>query len=292
MKALLAVIAVVALSGCQQRGAPTSPTPGPGAGGTGRLAGAGDIAMCGSPGAELTARLLDGLDAAVFTAGDNAYVSGTAEEFQRCYDPAWGRHRGRTRPAPGNHDYGTPGAGPYFAYFGARAGEPGRGYYAYTLASWRIIVLNSEIDAGPGSEQARWLRSELASNQAACTLAIFHRPLFTSGVNGDNPDMREFWRALYDGGAEIVVNGHDHQYERLALLDPDGRPDARRGLRQFTVGTGGVPLYPLRAPRSFTEALGSAHGVILFTLEPGSYEWAFIPVEGAALFDSGFGACH
>jgi len=256
------------------------------------LVGAGDIALCGAPGAELTARLLDGIDGVVFTSGDNAYMNGTAEEFQRCYDPTWGRHRARTRPAPGNHDYGSPGAAPYFAYFGANAGEPGRGYYAYRLASWHVIVLNSEIDAGPGSAQVQWLRAELNARPSACTLAIWHRPLFTSGVNGSNPDMQTLWRVLYEANAEVVVHGHDHQYERFAPQDPDGRPDPTRGLRQFTVGTGGVPLYRLQPHVLNSEVLASAHGVIVFRLGPGSYQWEFMPAEGSTFRDSGSGVCH
>jgi 3',5'-cyclic AMP phosphodiesterase CpdA len=293
MKWPLVLTASVLLCGCHS---PTSPSPSPGPGPIdtppGILVGAADIVLCGTPGAELTARLLDQLSGTVFTAGDNAYMAGTADEFNRCYGPTWGRHRGRTRPVPGNHDYGTPGASAFFDYFGASAGERGLGYYSYTVGPWRIVALNSEINAGAGSPQMQWLRSELSTNRAACTLAIWHRPLFSSGLNGDNPDMREIWRTLYEFGAEVVINGHDHQYERFAPQDPDGRADPARGIRQFTVGTGGVPLYQLRGARPNTEVLGSAFGVIALTLGSGTYQWEFIPAEGSTLRDSGLGVCH
>lgn len=288
IRSVLAAAAVL-LAGCSHAAQPSPPSP---PAPTGVLVGAGDIARCGTPGAELTARLLDRLPGALFTAGDNAYVSGTAEEFRQCYDPTWGRHRGRTRPVPGNHDYETPGASAYYSYFGASAGPSGLGYYGYAVGPWLVVALNSEIDAGPGSPQLQWLRSELATTRSACTLAIWHRPLFTSGQNGANPDMRELWRTLYEFGAEVVINGHDHQYERFAPQDPDGRPDPARGIRQFTVGTGGVPLYPLRAPVSNTEALGSAFGVISLTLSAGAYQWEFIPAEGSTFRDAGSGLCH
>jgi len=283
------------IAGCHNPSSP-SPTPGPGPapepGPSGILVGAGDISRCGTPGAELTGRLLDRLPGTVFAAGDNAYMSGSPEEYRQCYAPYWGRHMSRTRPVPGNHDYGTPGAAGYFGYFGASAGEAGVGYYAYSVGPWRVIALNSEIDASAGSAQVRWLRSELTANRTTCTLAIFHRPLYSSGANGPNADMREFWRTLLEFGAEVVLNGHDHQYERFAPQDADGRADPARGIRQFTVGTGGAPLYPIYGPRANSEVQGTGFGVLSLTLSSGAYQWEFVPADGTTFRDAGSGTCH
>ncbi|MGE3509594.1 MAG: metallophosphoesterase [Vicinamibacterales bacterium] len=282
------VIVTLLLTAC---GSPTVPTPRPDMS-TAVLVGAGDIAQCGSPGSAMTARLLDRLPGAVFTAGDNAYMSGTAEEFQQCYEPTWGRHRSRTRPVPGNHDYGSPGAAPYYAYFGAAAGPAGLGYYAYDAGPWRVVALNTEIDHGAGSPQVQWLRAELTARRTQCTLAILHRPRFTSGINGENRDVGELWNVLYELDVDVAISGHDHQYERFAPQDPAGRPDASRGVRQFVVGTGGAALYPLQPPRPNSEIQGSAFGVLSLTLSAGAYQWEFIPVDGASLHDSGAGICH
>lgn len=284
----LGVCVPLALSAC---GSPVAPTPRADTS-TAVLVGAGDIAQCGSLGAEMTARLLDRLPGTVFTAGDNAYMSGTAAEFQQCYEPTWGRHRSRTRPTPGNHDYGTPGAAPYYAYFGAAAGPAGIGYYAYDAGPWRVVALNTEIDISSGSAQLQWLRTELTARRARCTLAILHRPRFTSGINGENLDVGALWNVLYELDVDVAISGHDHQYERFAPQDPAGRPDAARGIRQFIVGTGGATLYPLQPPRPNSEVRGSAFGVLSLTLAAGSYRWEFIPVDGANVHDSGTGICH
>jgi hypothetical protein len=141
------------------------------------LVGAGDIADCGATQDEATAKLLDSIDGTVFTAGDNAYSSGTAAQFRDCYEPTWGRHKARTRPAPGNHDYYTSGAAAYYSYFGDNAGLAGRGYYSYDLGAWHIVSLNSEIDASATSVQAQWLRDDLAAHASTCTLAYWHKPI-------------------------------------------------------------------------------------------------------------------
>jgi acid phosphatase type 7 len=204
------------------------------------LVGAGDIAKCDMDSAEKTAKLLDGISGTVFVAGDNAYMDGSASDYRDCYHPNWGRHRDRTRPVPGNHEYQTPNASGYFGYFGASAGPVGLGYYRYTLGSWLVLALNSEVPSGEGSAQLRWVRDQLASDPHTCTAVYWHRPLFSSGRNGPNADMRDLWRVLYDMDVEIVINGHDHLYERFAPQTPDGRPDPIKGIRQFTVGTGGA----------------------------------------------------
>lgn len=298
MQRLLILVLAVGLAACSER--PLQPSnigdaSGPAADtsfSTEVFVGAGDIGRCGSPGHEATARLLDRQPGTVFTTGDNAYPSGRPEDFRDCYNPTWGRHRARTRPVPGNHDYETPGASGYFGYFGSNAGPAGLGYYAYTLGAWRIIALNSEVLASAGSAQAAWLRSELQSTPTQCTAAYWHRPLFSSGPHGDNQDMRDLFRLLYDAGVEFVVTGHDHLYERFARLDPDGRTDQARGIRQFTVGTGGGEINQPVFTKPSSAVIGTSWGVIRFELSPGSYRWQFLPVDGQAFQDSGFETCH
>jgi len=287
------------LASCGRAPVPVAPTPEvlpvvqsfvP-AGAIGVLVGAGDIGWCGAPGTEATARLLDRYPGTVFTAGDNAYMSGTREEFQNCYGPGWGRHLARTRPAVGNHDFVNGGA-PYFQYFGASAGSPGAGYYSYAVGPWNVIALNSEIPSGSGSAQMAWLQNELSTKRPACTAVYWHRPLFSSGRHGDNPDLREVWRTLYEFNVDLVIGGHDHTYERFAPQDPDGRFDPTRGIREFVVGTGGAPLYEFPNIRPNSEVRSAVWGVAAFTLAAGSYQWEFVPVEGQAFRDSGSATCH
>lgn len=251
--------------------------------------GAGDIAVCGGS-SDLTARLLDAIGGTVFTLGDNAYFSGTRQEFRDCYDPTWGRHKSRTRPVPGNHEYQSPGASPYFEYFGVSAGPAGLGYYSFDLGSWHAVALNSVMPVKTGSAQAGWLLQDLGASRASCTIAYWHHPLFSSGPHGDHPYLRELWRILYDSGADVVLVGHDHAYERFAPQDPDGRADPARGIRQFVVGTGGAPLYQFGGVRANSEVRISALGVLKLTLQADTYQWEFIPVSGPA--DSGSGMCH
>jgi len=261
------------------------------------LVGAGDIATCEAlAGAQATARLLDGIPGTVFTAGDHAYSSGTRSQFSECYDTTWGRHKARTRPSLGNHDYYTASAAPYFAYFGAAAGPPGKGYYSYELGTWHVVVLNSnckKIGCEAGSPQERWLRGDLAAHRTGCTVAYWHHPRFSSGRHGDTLEVGPLWQALYDAGAEIVISGHDHDYERFAPQDPAGRRDLDRGIRQFVVGTGGKSTRPFDrvAPNSEAHAT-KVFGVLKLTLHQAGYAWAFVPVEGQTFTDSGTGSCH
>jgi hypothetical protein len=271
---------------------PAPPAPPQPPGQTVVLVGAGDIANTGNAD-EATAKLLDQIPGTVFTTGDNVYSSGTASEFSSRYAPTWGRHRARTRPSPGNHDYETSGASAYYAYFGANAGPAGRGYYSYDLGDWHIISLNSNIDMDAGSAQERWLRADLAASNKECTLAYWHHPRFSSGDHGSSTDSRGVYQALYDAGAEIVVTGHDHNYERFAPQTAGGQLDRARGIRQFVVGTGGTSLRSVGSAEPNSEARNaSAHGVIKFTLGPGTYQWEFIPVAGKTYRDSGSGTCH
>ena len=267
-------------------------------GGSFVLVGAGDIASCSSDGDEATATLLDTIDGTVFTLGDHAYEAGTPIEFAACYEPTWGRHKSRTRPSPGNHDYLTPSASGYFDYFGPAAGDPDRGYYSYGLGAWHIIVLNSNCSdvggCGPGSPQERWLRADLAAHPAACTLAYWHHPRFSSGTQGNEADVTAFWQALYEHGAEIVLGGHDHVYERFAPQKPNGEPDPVGGVRQFVVGTGGATRHRFAGPPAANNESrdDDTFGVLKLTLHPTSYEWRFIPVAGRTFTDSGRGRCR
>ena len=252
------------------------------------LVGAGDIAECGQQGAVQTAALLDGIPGTVFTAGDNVYMNGTPKEFE-CYAATWGRHRSRTYPGTGNHDYGTPGATGYFEYFGERAGPMGRGYYGFEAGAWHVVSLNSNVEWREGSAQLQWLRHDLQQRRPRCLAAIMHHPLISSGPNGDNPHVRDLWRALHDAGADIVVAAHDHIYERHARINADGRPDPQ-GARLFTVGTGGARVYSIGGVRPTTEAKAAVWGVIKFVLQPGGYRWEFRSVEG--ILDSGLDTCE
>jgi acid phosphatase type 7 len=272
------------------------------ASGTGAvLIAAGDIATCGSHGDERTAALLDQITGTIATLGDNAYPNGTAEEFARCYVPSWGRHTTRTRPAPGNHDYKTPGAAGYFGYFGAAAGDPARGYYSYDLGEWHVIVLNTNCrDVGgceTGSPQEQWLQDDLAAHPAACTLVYGHHPRFSSTLRHGTPVQPHwsemFWAALYAAGVDVVLAGHRHNYERFTPQDPAGNHDPERGIRQFVVGTGGagrqefgpgIPNSEVRSDDTF--------GVLMLTLRPGGYDWAFVPVAGSDFRDGGSDECH
>ncbi len=287
-RAAAALLAALWSSACSS--APMAPAPSPSL--PAILVGAGDIAECGTPGAHLTAQVLDSIAGTVFTAGDNAYPSGTAADFRDCYHPTWGRHRARTRPAPGNHEYDSAGAVPYFQYFGAQAGPAGPGYYSYDLGPWHVISLNSEVGFEVGSTQMRWLQADLSSSKARCTVAYFHRPMFSSGSHGGQPQMREFWRLLYEFGVEVAIGGHDHHYERFAPQDPSGGFDPNRGIRQFIVGTGGSALRPPGVPRPNSEVSAPSWGVLMLTLEATSYRWEFIPAETTGFRDAGFSQCH
>lgn len=257
------------------------------------LVGAGDIADCSSDGDEATALLLDNIPGTVFTTGDNAYPDGTAEQFLKCFDPSWGRHKSRTFPSPGNHDYHTPDAAGYFEFFGSKAGEPGKGYYSYDLGEWHIIVLDSNLPVKAGSSQEQWLRKDLEAHPAVCTLAYWHHPRFSSGTTHGNKDsMEPLWQALYDYGADVVLAGHEHNYERFAPQDPMGLADPSRGIREFVIGSGGRNHYPIGEPIANSEVRnGDTYGVLKLTLHSSSYSWEFIPEVGKTFTDSGEAPC-
>ena len=262
------------------------------------LVGAGDIADCRDlSGAEATAKLLEQTPGTVMAVGDLAYPDGSKENFD-CYDQTWGRAKSRTRPAPGNHEFHSAAATPYFDYFGAAAGDSRTGYYSYDLGTWHIIVLNSEcLDVGgcdAGSPQERWLRADLAAHPAACTLAYWHKPLFSSGgVHGNDLTVKPLWQALYEANADVVIDGHDHDYERFAPQNPDGVADPTRGIREFVVGTGGKNLRPFGPTAANSEVRSlEAFGVLKLVLGSGIYSWEFLSQEGKTFTDSGTATCH
>ena len=273
---------------------PTSPFPQ--APGPAVFVGAGDIAIANGHD-DSTARLMDSIGGDVFTLGDDAYPNGSPENF-RVFDRTWGRFVGRMHPAPGNHEYMTPGAAGYFGYFGDIAGPSGLGYYSFDLGAWHLISLNSNYEFGvgvdAGSGQGAWLQSDLATHANKCTLAYWHHPLFSSGQNGDYRGMRPIFDLLYNANADVVLNGHDHLYERFGPQAGDGRPDPARGIRQFTVGTGGVNAdyrFVTTKPNSEQRITGQ-NGVLKLTLLADTYQWEFVTAPNGAVADSGIGQCH
>lgn len=266
---------------------------------------AGDIATCTGNGDRLTAELIERIDGIVMTAGDNAYPYGSIKQYRECYGPTWGRFKARTRPALGNHDYGLGAPDGYFEYFGRRAGPAGRGWYAFDAGTWRIYVLDSmrcylgtgsargESGCGPDSAQFQWLKRDLVAQPRDCVMAVWHHPRFSSGPHGNSSKPQPLLGLLFDHGAEIVVNGHDHVYERFAPARPNGTPDDATGITQFVVGTGGGGLYGLRAitaPNSVVRDNGS-YGVLRLRLSADGFAWRFLRVDGKR-GDSGSALCH
>jgi hypothetical protein len=240
---------------------------------------------------------LGGISGTVFAAGDNVYEDGTAAEFTNCYNPSWGRHKARTYPAVGNHEYHTAGASGYFGYFGAAAGDPSKGYYSYNLGEWHIISLNSMCENVGGCEATSpmvgWLEQDLAANPKACTLAYVHHPLFSSGEHGNQTKMGATWDALYAANADVVLSGHDHHYERFAPQTPSGAADTARGIREFVVGMGGGSHYGIVSIQPNSEVRNTdTYGVLKLILHPTSYDWQFVPEAGKTFTDSGSDQCH
>ena len=235
---------------------------------------AGDVAQCGEQlaAARATAALVQLFrSATVIVAGDTAYQNGSVEDFERCYGRTWGAFKSRTRPSPGNHEYATPGAAAYFAYFGVAP------FYSFDLGGWHIVSLDSMRDMGEESEQVIWLRHDLEANAKPCILAYWHHPRFSSGVHGHlrgDPGRRTgvLWRVLAEHRAALIVNGHDHDFERFARVD---------GIREIVAGTGGAALRPFLFPRRGSEYRDAYdYGVLVLTLHPASYEWHFLGTDG------------
>jgi LysM repeat protein len=258
---------------------------------------AGDIAKCSAEEDALTSYLLDINEGTIITLGDNAYEVGSIREFEDCFGSTWGRHKDRIRPSPGNHEYGSGDINGYFEYFGdvATPLEPGcrkscKGYYSFDIGEWHLISLNSEIDNTAGSEQEQWLRADLAANDSLCTLAYWHRPRYTSRrTDGAAHDL---FQALYDYGADVVLSGHDHHYERFGPQDNGAQEAPDRGVRQFVVGTGGATLRDIRFIQPSSEVRETeTWGILKMTLHPDSYDWEFIPIPGQTWTDSGSAKC-
>jgi hypothetical protein len=264
---------------------------------------AGDIAECGKlpphdSGAAktaevITANLAQDQAAVVLTLGDNSYPLGVPAEFTDCYHPTWGQFKTRTHPSSGNHEYYTPSANGYFNYFGAAAGPAPAFYYSFDLGKWHLLSLNSNLKGDARLAELAWIKSDLAQHNTRCTLAYWHHPLFSSGGHGNNADMREFWLALEAAHADIVLNGHDHDYERFAPQDDNGQSDEAHGIREFVVGTGGAKLTRLFLRKANSEfADSSTHGILKLVLKDAGYEWEFLPVAGGTLTDRGAALCH
>ena len=260
------------------------------------LVAAGDIADCALDGDSATGALIEARpDAVVAALGDLVYPTGTADTYLQCYEPTWGTFVDRTRPGVGNHDLQADGGAAYWALFGAGAGARGEGWYSYGLGDWHVVVLNSNCDrvgCDIGSAQHDWLVADLEASHAPCTLAYWHHPRFTSGMHWSDPVFgAAFWSTLADAGAELVLTGHDHHYERFAPMDARGSVVAD-GLRQFIVGTGGAALRPVvRLAPGSELIIDDAHGILELSLSPGSYAWSFIGVDGMEL-DAGSGSCQ
>jgi hypothetical protein len=230
---------------------------------------------------------------AVLLLGDNQYRDGALWKYRASYGPTWGRFLRRTYPTPGNHEYETRGAAGYYRYFGHRAAAPVRPWYSFRLGSWHLVALNSNCGAVDCAAEAAWLRADLAAHPARCTLAFWHHPRFTSGHEGETLAVGPFWDALYSAGADLVLNGHDHDYERFAPQDPLGRPDPVDGIRELVVGTGGAPWLPFRAPAPNSQLRATAtFGVLRLSLQPDGWSWRFVHAGGASVSDQGYAACH
>ena len=262
------------------------------------LVGAGDIARCDGTDDEATAAIVERTPGIVFTLGDNAYDRGTPEEFKNCFDPSWGSFRDRIGfPVPGNHDYLTDGAAGYRDYFGTAAAPAGTTWYSRDVGDWHVVVLDSdcgEVDGGCATDgaQLEWLRADLAASDAACTLALWHHPRFSSGMHGNDPDVAPFWDALYAAGADLVLNGHDHDYERFAPQDPQAHPDPAHGITEIVVGTGGAELRDFGSPVANSVVRSSVSpGVIELTLGRTGWTYRFESTDGM-FSDAGGGTCH
>ncbi|MEA2544984.1 MAG: hypothetical protein QOI09_257 [Chloroflexota bacterium] len=270
----------------------------PGDQGDATLVGAGNIAACRTSNDAATAQIVSSAGGTVFTVGDAAGNSGTPDEYRTCYGPTWGGFLQRTRPSPGTRDYRTAGAGGYFGYFGKLAGASDRGYYAYDLGSWRIYVLNSNCakvgGCARGSPQEKWLLADLKANPHACVGAYWQEARFSSGRFGNDTRFQPFWSDLYSHGAEFVINGHDHNYQRYAPQTPGGKPDPGHGIREFIVGTGGNGHTSLLADPIPNREVSNdtAFGVLKLTLHATGYEWEFLSTARAPFTDSGAESCH
>ena len=276
------------------------------------LIGAGDIARCDGNGDELTAMIVDSVlkadsiakvTDAVFTLGDNAYTSGSEGQWTNCFTPSWGDPKKRImrniKPSPGNHEYYTAGADPYYKYFGKGAGTPGKGYYSYDIGEWHAVVLNSEIfvnssfDPAARKEQMDWLEKDLSDSKKECTVAYWHHPRFSSGSHGSDLKFVPVWQLLYQHGVDLVLTGHDHHYERFAPMNAAGVVDTLYGIPSFVIGTGGADLRGMRLPlaQNSLKRVEGHYGVVLLTLGAKEYRSVFLSA-GGYIWDPSGGKCH
>jgi hypothetical protein len=266
---------------------------------TATLVAAGDVGFCGQPYDEATGAVVNGIPGTVAALGDLAYETGTAAEFLGCYQPSWGAFKDRTKPAIGNHEYESDAAASgYFGYWGSGvAGNPGQGWYSYDLGAWHIIALNSNCTfvggCGPDSPQEKWLKADLAAHPAPCTLAYWHHPRWSGGQVTSDASTDMFWQDLFAAKADVVLNGHAHNYQRFAPQNPVGGADPARGIREFVVGTGGNPtLHPVAATANTQIMDNTTWGVLKLTLHPRGYDWQFVRAAGGSFTDSGSQSCH
>jgi hypothetical protein len=266
------------------------------------IAAAGDIAC--EPGGRVTAKscqqkatsdlLMQAPLTAVLTLGDEQYVEGRLRNFRTQYGPTWGRRLSITHPAPGNHEYKSGGDG-FYQYFGTAAGAPNHPYYSFDVGAWHVIALDSECSyaggCGKGSPQERWLVADLRANPTRCTLAYWHEPRFSSGGHGGSKRYAQFWVDLYAAHADVVLNAHDHDYERFGPQTPFAAPAATTGIREFVVGTGGKSLRPFHKPKPNSQVRSDTFGVLELRLHPTSYDWSFVPISGSHFTDSGTSSC-
>ncbi len=275
------------------------------------MVGVGDIASCTQKLGLATAMLVDSIiksdsvanvPTTTFTLGDNVYSSGSEAQFAQCFTPSWGNPKlevmKNMHPTPGNHDYGTPQAAPYFKYFGNAAGVDGTGNYSYEVGKWHVIALNSEIVSGSEfsdadrSAQLKWLEKDLSDHEAACTIAYWHNPRYSSGWHGSDAKFTPLWQTLYDHNVDLVLNGHDHDYERFRPMTPAGVLDTTKGITEIVAGTGGEELRGFNSlnPNSAYHIEGRA-GVLMLTLGDDGWQSKFVEAGGRA-WDKASGKCH
>jgi len=268
---------------------PVIPTPGTGSTFVNVL---GDTGWCGSPALAPLGRLFDRFDGTILLAGDLAYPSGTLEEFKQCFEPSFGRFKSRMRASPGNHDYvASVSADSYFNYFGDRSGPNRLGYSSFRAAEWTVLMLNSNVPINKTSAQYAFVRTTMQQAPTRCTMAVMHHPFDSSGINGPTPALRDIWELMYNLGSDVVIAGHDHLYERHAPVNTDQRRDDAKGIRQFTVGTGGAPLYNRVRNAANSEYFNATYGMLRLKLDPALYSWEFIDMNGNIL-DRGLTVCH
>ena len=252
----------------------------------------GDTGWCGSPALAPLVTLFGRFDGDILLAGDLAYPNGSPEDFRNCFNPSFGQFKSRFRPSPGNHEYvASVSAQGYFDYFGERSGSTRLGYYSYKAAEWTVLMLNSNVPIGKTSAQYAFIRTTMQQTPTRCTMAVMHHPFDSSGPNGPTPALRDAFELMYNLGADVIIAGHDHLYERFSPVDPSQKRDEAKGIRQFTIGTGGASLYSRMRSSPNSEFLISTYGMMRLKLDPTRYDWTFMDMNGNPV-DRGQASCH